>query len=105
MIFHRIQKVQERQLWYRDEYGTDYALEVDVVILATGFEPTHFLKGIEVTGIDKMTTLEAIWRNEGRPSAFRGMAVSGFPNFFMLYGPNTNSSHQSVVCVFSFASR
>ena len=97
MIFQRVHRVQDRTLWYKDEYDTDHAVEFDVLIFATGFEPTQFLKGIEVSGIDKSTTLAEIWKKEGRPSAFKGMSISGFPNFFMTYGPNTNSSHQSVV--------
>jgi cyclohexanone monooxygenase len=60
---------------------------VDVLILSTGFQPTSFLKGIEVKGRDGRDIHDA-W--QGRPSAFLGITVAGFPNFFILYGPNTN---------------
>ena len=61
--------------------------QVDVLILSTGFQPTSFLNGIEVKGRDGRGIHDA-W--QGRPSAFLGITVAGFPNFFILYGPNTN---------------
>jgi cation diffusion facilitator CzcD-associated flavoprotein CzcO len=59
----------------------------DAVILATGFDATNYLGGIEVTGRGGRS-LHQEWG--GEPYAFLGMTVPGFPNFFMLYGPNTN---------------
>jgi cyclohexanone monooxygenase len=61
--------------------------QADVLILSTGFQPTSFLAGIEVKGRDGRDIHDA-W--QGRPSAFLGITVPGFPNFFILYGPNTN---------------
>ena len=61
--------------------------QVDVLILSTGFQPTSFLSGIEVKGRDGRGIHDA-W--QGRPNAFLGVTVAGFPNFFILYGPNTN---------------
>jgi cation diffusion facilitator CzcD-associated flavoprotein CzcO len=60
---------------------------VDVLILSTGFQPTSFLAGIDVKGRDGRGIHDA-WQQ--RPSAFLGITVAGFPNFFILYGPNTN---------------
>lgn len=60
---------------------------VDVLILSTGFQPTKFLTGIDVKG-QEGRSLHDVWRS--RASAFLGITVSGFPNFFILYGPNTN---------------
>jgi cation diffusion facilitator CzcD-associated flavoprotein CzcO len=59
----------------------------DVLILATGFQATNYLAGLKVFGAGGLG-LHEMWGNE--PSAFLGMTVPGFPNFFMLYGPNTN---------------
>jgi cation diffusion facilitator CzcD-associated flavoprotein CzcO len=59
----------------------------DVLILSTGFQPTSFLAGIDVKGRDGRGIHDA-WQQ--RPSAFLGITVAGFPNFFILYGPNTN---------------
>jgi len=60
---------------------------VDVLVMATGFQPTNFLASMEVVGRDGRT-LHEVW--DGEPAAFLGLTVPGFPNFFMLYGPNTN---------------
>jgi cation diffusion facilitator CzcD-associated flavoprotein CzcO len=68
--------------------------ELDAIILATGFASRDFLAPMAVTGIDGMDLNEA-W-SEGA-EAYLGLAVSGFPNMFMLYGPNTNLGAGSVV--------
>jgi cation diffusion facilitator CzcD-associated flavoprotein CzcO len=60
---------------------------VDVVVLATGFQPANYLARLPVTGRHG-ETLQQRWR--GEPRAFLGITVPGFPNFFMLYGPGTN---------------
>jgi cation diffusion facilitator CzcD-associated flavoprotein CzcO len=61
--------------------------EADVLILATGFKPADFLSTLEVVG-PSGASLQDVWKDE--PEAFLGLMVPGFPNFFMLYGPNTN---------------
>ncbi len=61
---------------------------VDTIILATGFETTKFLSAIDVTGRDGQHINDA-WRDGAQ--AYLGMTTSGFPNLFMLYGPNTNN--------------
>lgn len=69
-------------------------IEVDAVILATGFRSTEFLAPIEVRGRRGVSLGEA-WKDG--PKAYYGMAASGFPNFFMMYGPNTNLGHNSII--------
>jgi 4-hydroxyacetophenone monooxygenase len=59
----------------------------DVLIYGTGFEASNFLKSFRVTGVDG-ADLHARWQGDAR--AYLGMMVPGFPNFFMIYGPNTN---------------
>jgi cyclohexanone monooxygenase len=61
---------------------------VDVLVLATGYEANRFLSVIDVAGRDGVR-LGDVW--EDGPHAYRGIAVAGFPNLFMLYGPNTNT--------------
>jgi 4-hydroxyacetophenone monooxygenase len=61
--------------------------EADVLIYGTGFEASNFLKSFKVTGLDGQD-LHARWQGDAR--AYLGMCVPGFPNFFMIYGPNTN---------------
>ena len=61
---------------------------LDTLILATGFAATKFLSAIDVTGRGGLALADA-WR-EGA-EAYKGVTTAGFPNLFMLYGPNTNS--------------
>jgi cyclohexanone monooxygenase len=74
------------------EDGTE--LDVDVVVCATGYAAADYLGQIDVVG-ERGTSLRETWR-EGA-YAYLGMAVPGFPNFFMLYGPNTNVGSNSVI--------
>lgn len=74
------------------EDGTE--LEVDVVVCATGYAAADYLGGIEVVGVGGVS-LRDEWRDGAH--AYLGMAVPGFPNFFMLYGPNTNVGSNSVI--------
>ena len=62
--------------------------ELDVVVLATGFDAANYLGGIRVVG-EGGQELHASWSGEAR--AYLGMMVPGFPNFFIMYGPNTNA--------------
>jgi cation diffusion facilitator CzcD-associated flavoprotein CzcO len=66
----------------------------DVLVLATGFQSTNFLGTMRVTGVDGKSLGEH-WA--GEPSAFLGMTVPGFPNLFMMYGPNTNGGWSVIV--------
>ena len=67
---------------------------VDALILATGFESTRFLAPMTIAGVDGHT-LEAEWKDGAR--AYLGISVAGFPNLFVLYGPNTNLGHNSII--------
>ncbi|OBK25208.1 monooxygenase [Mycobacterium asiaticum] len=78
------------------------AVDVDAVVLATGFETSHYLSGIEVVGAGGQPLHER-WGVD--PSAYLGVAVSGYPNFFMLYGPNTNQGGNSIVYVLEAGAR
>ncbi len=68
--------------------------EVDVLIYGTGFRASEPLHDVRIVGRDGVDLAQA-WRE--RISAFLGVTVSGFPNFFMLLGPNTGLGHNSVV--------
>jgi 4-hydroxyacetophenone monooxygenase len=71
-----------------DKVGNEHA--VDVLVLATGFQPNEFLAPMDVVGRNGITLLD-LWRKDG-PRAYLGTQLPGFPNFFMLYGPNTNGA-------------
>lgn len=75
-----------------DGAGTER--EVDTLIFATGFTPTEPPVAHQVRGRDGRTMAEH-W--DGSPSAHRGTTVAGFPNLFLMYGPNTNLGHSSIV--------
>ena len=70
-----------------DENGDRH--DLDVVVLATGFHATDYLAKLKVTGLGGRD-LHETWAGNAR--AFLGVMVPGFPNFFIMYGPNTNSS-------------
>ncbi len=70
--------------------------EVDVIIYATGFETQSFLGMGDVRGIQGRSLRET-WAQGA--SAYLGMQVPGFPNFFLLYGPNTNLGHNSIIAM------
>ena len=61
---------------------------VDVIVYATGFSATKYLSAIDVVGRNGLTIEEA-WNDGAR--AYLGITTAGFPNLFMLYGPNTNN--------------
>lgn len=62
--------------------------KVDTIIIATGFAATKYLSAIDVIGRNGMKIDDA-W-NDGAV-AYLGITTAGFPNLFMLYGPNTNN--------------
>jgi cation diffusion facilitator CzcD-associated flavoprotein CzcO len=66
----------------------------DVLVLATGFETHAFVAPMEIVGAAGLTLAEA-WSPV--PRAYLGMSVPGFPNLFLLYGPNTNGGTGSVI--------
>jgi 4-hydroxyacetophenone monooxygenase len=61
--------------------------EVDAVIWATGFDVARFVGSLEVRGVGGRT-LREVWEDDN-PRAYLGVSVPGFPNFFMLGGPNS----------------
>jgi cation diffusion facilitator CzcD-associated flavoprotein CzcO len=67
---------------------------IDVLIYGTGFRATEPLIGCRIVGRNGVEIHDA-W--EKRMSAYLGVTVSGFPNFFILLGPNTGLGHNSVV--------
>lgn len=76
--------------------------EIDVIVLATGFQTNRYLSGIEVIGVGGQS-LHDRWGED--PSAYVGAAVSGFPNLLMLYGPNTNQGGNSIVYILEAGAR
>ena len=67
---------------------------IDVLIYGTGFAVTDSLRNLSITGRGGLT-LKHAWQKE--VPSYYGICVSGFPNLFMLLGPNTGLGHNSVV--------
>jgi cation diffusion facilitator CzcD-associated flavoprotein CzcO len=68
--------------------------EVDAIVLATGFALGLAQAPFQVTGRDGRT-LDEVWKDGA--VAYKGMTVAGFPNWFILMGPNTGPGHTSVL--------
>lgn len=66
----------------------------DVVIFGTGFDARSFLGGTTVSGRGGID-LREVWGDT--PRAYSGLSIPSFPNMFLLYGPNTNLGHNSVI--------
>lgn len=67
---------------------------IDALVCATGFDTVHLLSSVSVTGLNGRSLREA-WRDG--PAAYHGMTVPGFPNLFLLLGPNTATGHTSTL--------
>jgi cation diffusion facilitator CzcD-associated flavoprotein CzcO len=89
-ITEGIREIREHSIVTQD--GTERA--VDVLIYGTGFRATEPLHDTRVAGRGGLEIHQA-WSE--RVSAYLGVTVSGFPNFFILLGPNTGLGHNSVV--------
>jgi cation diffusion facilitator CzcD-associated flavoprotein CzcO len=68
--------------------------KVDAIIYGTGFTANEFLAPIRIGGLGGRT-LDDAWRDGAE--AYLGMSVSGFPNLFVMYGPNTNTGAGSII--------
>jgi len=75
--------------------GTE--IEADLVVLATGFETTKMMGHMMVTGPSGQT-VQSAWKDGIK--AHRSVAIAGFPNFFMMYGPGSNLGHSSIIIMF-----
>ncbi|EEH34998.2 monooxygenase [Paracoccidioides lutzii Pb01] len=70
-------------------------IKADVIVLATGFE-TKFLHSMDVIGRDGQSVRER-WDKYPGPTAYNSSVLSGFPNFFMLLGPNSATGYTSAL--------
>jgi 4-hydroxyacetophenone monooxygenase len=76
--------------------GTDH--DVDVIVYGTGFTASRFLTPMKVVGRDGVD-LHQWWDGDAR--AYKGITMPGFPNLFLLYGPNTNIVINGSIIFFS----
>lgn len=78
--------------------------DVDVIIFATGFNSTHFLSTIDVRGRGGKN-IQQVWRNGLDAEAYLGTFVSGFPNMFVMFGPNTGVGGTSMTLMLEAQAR
>jgi cation diffusion facilitator CzcD-associated flavoprotein CzcO len=90
LVTNRIAEVREHSIVTED--GVERP--IDVLVYGTGFRATEPLIGCRVVGRGGVEIHDA-WGK--RMSAYLGVTVNGFPNFFMMLGPNTGLGHNSVV--------
>lgn len=90
LVTSAVTELTERGI--RDASGQEH--ELDVIIWCTGFRVDEPLGNMEIRGRDGRD-LAQTWA--GRPQAWLGMTMAGFPNAFLLLGPNTALGHNSVV--------
>lgn len=68
--------------------------DLDVLIYSTGFKTNPFLMNIDIVGRENVL-LKDHWKDG--PKNYLGINIDRFPNFFMMYGPNTNLGHNSII--------
>jgi 4-hydroxyacetophenone monooxygenase len=94
LVTDRIEEITEKGVKMVD--GTEYV--VDVLIYGTGFQASRFLTPMKLRGRSGIDIHEH-WNGEAR--AYLGMTVPGFPNVFLMYGPNTNIVINGSITYFS----
>ncbi len=81
--------------------NNDIEHAVDLIVLGAGFKVSQYMWPVRYQGVDN-TSLEQAWAKDGA-RAFKSLTVPGFPNFFMMYGPNAQaragSFHSIVECL------
>ena len=90
LVTSGIAEVREHSIVTTD--GTERP--ADVLIYGTGFRATEPLIGARIVGRNGIEIHDA-WRE--RMNAYYGITVSGYPNFFVLLGPNTGLGHNSII--------
>jgi cation diffusion facilitator CzcD-associated flavoprotein CzcO len=84
--------------------GREVRHALDVLVLATGFDVVASIDSLAVTGRAGVTMREA-WAARGGPEAYRGVLAHGFPNLFMMMGPNTGLGHSSMISMIEAQAR
>lgn len=74
----------------------EQTIPADVVVLGNGFEVTKWLHPLKIRG-KHGEYMQDVWDARGGPQAYLGLAMDGFPNLFIIFGPNTATGHSSVI--------
>ena len=89
LITDTIKAIDARGI-HHQSYSEALHTEVDVIIYATGFHANKWLYPMNITGRNNQS-LNDLWGDN--PKAYLGITVPEFPNFYCMYGPNTNLAH------------
>lgn len=89
----KISRVTEKGVVVKHAEGEE-EFEFDLLVLATGFQTNEFLYPIKIRGQGGRDISE-IWK--GGAHAYLGVSVESLPNFGIMYGPNTNLGHNSII--------
>jgi cation diffusion facilitator CzcD-associated flavoprotein CzcO len=92
LVTAQIERVEPRGIVTTDGQLHD----VDVIVLATGFDAHAYMRPMRLVG-EGGVTLEEAWADG--PRAYRTVGLPGFPNFFMLMGPHSPIGNQSLIAV------
>jgi len=84
-----IERIEERGV--RTQNGL---YEVDAILCGTGFRVSEYLSSIDIRGAGGID-LDSAWKS--RNETYLGITVSGFPNLFLMMGPNTGLGHNSMI--------
>ena len=90
LVTDEIQEIKQNGILTK----TGQLFEVDAIIYATGFDIEKHLRSVEVIGLNKKSLLETWAVNQ---DAYQGACIAGFPNFYIVTGPNTGVATTSVV--------
>ncbi|OBR14566.1 Dimethylaniline monooxygenase [Colletotrichum higginsianum IMI 349063] len=74
----------------------DGVIEADVIVVANGFVTNNAVGGLEIVGRGG-ETIDQHWESFGGPEAYNCTIANGFPNFFILLGPNSLTGHTSAI--------
>lgn len=74
----------------------------DAIIYGTGFKTNPFFASIHIQGLDGLSIRDS-W--EDGAQAYLGVSTKGFPNLHMMYGPNTNLGHNSIIIMLEAQAR
>lgn len=93
----QVHKEKAIEITPRGIRGGNEIHDVDVIVLATGFQTSgKFFKGMEVVGRNGVTA-DQHWDGIGGIGAYNTTAMHDFPNLFMLLGPNSVTGHTSAL--------
>jgi hypothetical protein len=99
-----IDSISGNKIKVKGDDGTvqDVEPEFDLLVCATGFKTVEFMHPINMTGRNGRS-IRDVWKDGAE--AYYGTCVEDMPNFAMLYGPNTNLGHNSIILMIESQSR